>query len=174
MPHGRAACRSRLATVGSVSSGISCANMLVLDNVLPCYCNASSDACAGVHPERLYRILRFAVNHHCLAVVRSVGGGAPRFRNTAMSSLLREDHPNSLKAIVRPSAAMLCAQANINLKTLTRVKIPMCMHVPACRQAILRGTLERLGPSSAKLPCLGWLTTSWFVEDISTSCSQIV
>ena len=46
-------------------------------------------------------MLRFAVNAHCLAVARSVGGGAPRFRNTAVSSLLREDHPNSLKAIVR-------------------------------------------------------------------------
>ena len=61
---------------------------------------------AGVHPERLYRVIRYAVNHHILAVVRSVSGGAPRFRNTAMSSLLREDHPNSLKAIVRPGTAM--------------------------------------------------------------------
>ena len=73
--------------------------------------NAYRDAGAGVHPERLYRVLRFAVNHHCLAVVRSVGGGAPRFRNTAMSSLLREDHPNSLKAFVRPSNTMLGAYA---------------------------------------------------------------
>ena len=81
--------------------------------MLPVSCNAFCGASAGVHPERLYRILRFAVNHHCLAVVRSVGGGPPRFRNTATSSLLREDHPNSLKAIVRPCIATLCAQADI-------------------------------------------------------------
>ena len=84
-----------------------CIRALMPDPVLPCCCQASRCAGAGVHPERLYRVLRFAVTHHCLAVVRGAGGGAPRFRNTAASSLLREDHPNSLKAIVRRSNAML-------------------------------------------------------------------
>ena len=82
--------------------------VLVLRPAASCVCRRR--VCfAGVHPERLYRVLRAAVNYRCLAVVRGVTGGEPRFRNSQLSSLLREDHPNSCKAIVRPCSR--CASA---------------------------------------------------------------
>ena len=113
--HGTMGLRRCLATGWLCARGRNLHSNAAMGSGAPCCRNTFRSAGAGVHPERLYRILRFAVNHHCLAVVRSISGGPPRFRNTAMSSLLREDHPNSLKAIVCPSTAMLCAQANVEL-----------------------------------------------------------
>ena len=81
-------------------------------------------------------MLRAAVNFHCLTVVRSVSGGEPRFRNNAMSSLLREDHPNSLKAIVRPCSAGL---QQCNAECFGSCSDPLKLHalsacaLPACR-----------------------------------------
>lgn len=75
---------------------------------------------AGVDAERLYRVLRAAVQLGIFAVsVPPRGASAEphlrsvQFRNNRLSAVLREDHPNCIKDIVR-----LLGQAP---------------HLPACR-----------------------------------------
>jgi len=71
----------------------------------------AAPACAGVDAERLFRVLRAAVQLGVFAVAAAPRGGragaaprAPRFRNNRLSAVLREDHPNCIKDIVRRPA----------------------------------------------------------------------
>lgn len=68
----------------------------------------AAPACAGVDAERLFRVLRAAVQLGVFAVDAAPRSGragaparAPRFRNNRLSAVLREDHPNCIKDIVR-------------------------------------------------------------------------
>lgn len=77
----------------------------------------AAPACAGVDAERLFRVLRAAVQLGVFAVDAAPRSGragaparAPRFRNNRLSAVLREDHPNCIKDIVRhPAGALPCA-----------------------------------------------------------------
>lgn len=48
----------------------------------------------------MFRLLRAAVNMNVLAAAPGRRGNPPRFSNNTLSSLYREDHPNSVKAMV--------------------------------------------------------------------------
>ncbi len=62
--------------------------------------------CAGVQQDCLHRVLRAAVNYHCLAVAPGAWGRAARFQNNALSSLLLKDHPAHMSSFVRALPAL--------------------------------------------------------------------
>lgn len=67
-------------------------------------------ACAGVQLDPLFRLLRAAVNMNVLAAAPGRRGNPPRFSNNTLSNLYREDHPNSVKAMVCPlPGSRLCS-----------------------------------------------------------------
>lgn len=59
-------------------------------------------AAAGVpNPDDLYRLLRLAVGLGFLGGFSDRASGQVKFRNNRLSAVLREDHPNSMKHMVR-------------------------------------------------------------------------
>ncbi len=63
-------------------------------------------------PDCLHRVLRAAVNYHCLAVAPGAWGRPARFQNNVLSRLLLADHPTHMKAFVRPRPLAHCNSAN--------------------------------------------------------------
>jgi len=59
-----------------------------------------------VQQDCLHRVLRAAVNYHCLAVAPGAWGRAARFQNNALSSLLLKDHPAHMSSFVRALPAL--------------------------------------------------------------------
>lgn len=66
----------------------------------------------GVDPDCLHRVLRAAVNYHCLAVAPGAWGRPAPFQNNTLSRLLLADHPTHMKAFVRPRPLAHCNPAN--------------------------------------------------------------
>jgi hypothetical protein len=78
-------------------------------------------SCAGVQQDCLHRVLRAAVNYHCLAVAPGAWGRAAHFQNNALSSLLLKDHPTHMSSFVRAlQLCLACAMAIILLQAPQR------------------------------------------------------
>ena len=92
--------------------------------------------CAGLDEDRLFRVLRAAVQLGVFAAAKerpSAGASADahiravRFRNNRLSVVLREDHPNCIKDLVCPPLVMTVFFELVNtLKELSRPIQPPC------------------------------------------------
>lgn len=59
---------------------------------------------AEVSEDWLYRLLRAAVQMGVFDVEKDRRGGPVKFRNNSLSVVLREDHPNCMKYMVRATS----------------------------------------------------------------------
>ena len=106
---------------------------------------------AGVDADRLYRLLRAAVQLGVFGAKPSELG--VRFRNNRLSAVLREDHPNCIKDMVR--SIVHCAHASTgprNQKHLGgrvyrqgfNMLLPACTCLPCCSRTRAAHTCSSL------------------------------